>query len=247
VDSQEQKMKNRKWKPVALVLVFGFVVVSMVMGFAIKNIASANLRPTEDWRAKEIQALERELQDTNLTEEDRASLEAKLQALYYQLTLQAEGINQLTKMPTQAEAALQTMAKPTLEIEEKRNTGIIENPSVPFSAMDYVIKNAWQEYINGGYLLVYAGSIAKDPDQGILIVCADSNHGCRIFITPQKNGSLQILGYNNSRLIIQQSNVKENIFFDILTLSFAETIDGIVITSAPTETPEIYPQVLETP
>ena len=141
---------------------------------------------TEDLRMKEIQALQQELQNTNLTEEDRISLEAKLQALYYQITLQAEGINQLTKMPTQAEAALQTMAKTTLTLEEKRYTGIIENPSAPFSASDFVISNAWQEYVDGSYVLVYAGSMTKDPAQGILIVCRDSNHGCRIFVTPQK-------------------------------------------------------------
>ena len=232
-------MKPNKWISIALILIFGLVVVVIVMGFSIKNLALANPKPTEDWRMKDVRALEQELQNANLTDDDRKSLEAKLQALYYQITLQAEGVNQLTKLPTQAEAALQAMAKSTLTIEEKRNTGIIENPSVPFSAADFVINNAWQKYINGSYVIVYAGSTAKDLTQGILIVCLDSNRGCRIFMTPQKNGSVRIVGFNNARLIIQQENTKKDVFFDIPTLSFTKTIDDAITTSAPIETQRI--------
>jgi hypothetical protein len=228
-------MKANKWIPIILILFIGIVVVIIVMGFSIKKLVAANPNPTEDWRMNDVLALELELQNANLTDEDRKSLEAKLQALYYQITLQAEGVNQLTKLPTQAEAALQAMVKPSLTIEEKRNTGIIENPSVPFSTTDFVINNAWQEYIKGNYIIVYAGSMAKDLSQGILIVCLDDKRGCRIFITPQKNGSLRIVGFNNARLIIQQENKQMDIFFDIPSLSFTESIDGAITTSSPTE------------
>jgi hypothetical protein len=220
---------------IALILAFG--VVLLALGLFIKNNTPANPKPTEDWRMKDILALEQEMEKANLTEKDRESLKTKLQALYYQVTLQAIGANQLTKMPTEAQEALQAMTRSTLAIEEKRNTGILENPSVPFPTTDFVINNAWQNSFNGNFVIVFAGSMAKDPVQGVLIVCLDSEHECRLLMAPQKNGSIRIVGFITPRLILRQLNSDQDVFFDISTFSFLDTLESVVITDSPTEPP----------
>jgi hypothetical protein len=240
-------MKPNKWIPIALILILGLVVVVIVMGFSIKNISLANPKSTEDWRMKEIRALEQELQNPNLTGEDRKLLEDKIQVLFYPATLQAEGVNQLTTMPTQAAAALQTMAKPAVTIVEQDRTGIIENPSVPFSQNEVVINNAWKESVNGKYIIVFAGASAKDIAQGILVVCSQSNHECRFISAPQKNGSLRVVGYKNSRLIVRQEKTKQDVYFDVPTSSFTKTIDEIVTTTMPTLNGQNPPLATGTP
>jgi hypothetical protein len=217
-------MNPKKWAIIALILSIGVVIIMLIISLSNRITASANPYPTDALWMKDIQPLELELQKGELTDEEGKNLEAKLQASYYQITLQAEGIKQLTLAPTQAEAALQAMAKPTLIIKEKRRTGVLENPSVPFSSTEFLISNAWQEYINGSYLLVYAGSMAKDLTQGILVVCSDSNRVCRIYLSPVKDGSIRIIDIKNSSLILQSENTKEEFYFDLLALSFTNAL-----------------------
>jgi hypothetical protein len=101
--------------------------------------------------------------------------------------------------------------------------------------------------VDGKYVVVFAGSLAKDPAQGILIVCAQVDHGCRFFMTPQKSGSARITGFSHSRLMIQQANAKEAIYFYVPALAFAATMDGIASTSAPVVTQRSMTQTPGTP
>jgi hypothetical protein len=220
----------------ALVVFAGFAVVACVMGFLIFQIAIANTRSTESRITNEIDALEQQLKRTDLGSEERKSLEAKLQALYYQSTLAAEGIRQLTEMPTQAEIARKMMANPTLIVDEERMTGIIENPPVPFSRSKYIINNAWQELVDGRYVIVYAGSLTKDPTQGVLLVYVDSDHSISEYLTPNKSGPLRISKVEGFRLVLQTEN-KSELYFDVPGFAFTNSLVSTVIPKTPSVAP----------
>jgi hypothetical protein len=102
---------------------------------------------------------------------------------------------------------------------------------------DVKIENVWQEKVLGGYVQAYAGSLAKDSTQGIVIVLSESPglEGGR-FLTPQKSGAVRIVEADGFRLVLQ-ANGGETYYFDIPSLSFVSSLDEIV----PTATPLPYP------
>lgn len=129
------------------------------------------------------------------------------------------------------------MAHTTMVIEEKRMTGIIDRPSVPFSGRRYEINNAWQELVDGDYILVFAGALATEPAQGILIVFHDVDNSFKFILAPIKGGRLRIVDAKGYRLVIQQANVDTRLYFDVPAMSFATSLNGELV---PTTTSELF-------
>jgi len=181
----------------------------------------------------EIQVLEQELQG-DLDTETRKSLEAKLQILYSQATQQAIGIQQLTAMPANGK----TFVPPTFEFKGQRETGIIQYPSVPFPSTEYKITNAWQDMVDGKYVLVFAGTLANDPEQGVVIVLVESPRQYRQYLTPTKSGAISITDAKGLRLVIRSSDNNEIYYFDVPAQKFVNSLDEIVptATALPTQT-----------
>ena len=227
-----------------LQLVFAFLALCLIAILGYSSARSAATKqnhlaytpvPTDllNSSMSEIQVLEQELQG-DLDTETRNNLESKLQILYSQATQQAKNIQQLTAMP----ANVLTMIPPTFEFIGQRETGIIEHPSVPFSRTEYVITNAWQDMVDGEYVLVFAGTLATDPEQGVIIVFRESLRQFRRYSTPTKSGTISIVDTKGLRLIIRSSYNNLIYYFDVPAQKFVNSLDAIVPTATafPTQT-----------
>jgi hypothetical protein len=148
-------------------------------------------------------------------------------------------------MPTNAK----TFAPPTFEFEGQRETGIIQYPSVPFPSTEYRITNAWQDIVDGNYVLVFAGSLANDPEQGVVIVLLESPRQHRQYLTPTKSGVISIIGVEGLRLILCSSDNNETYYFDVPALRFVSSLDEIVptATALPTQTTSSIAVTLSSP
>lgn len=180
-------MKSKRAIITAAFLVFTLLIFAIILLYQYQN-ANAEKRTQFGNRTQEIEALEKALNQKGLSADDQAVIKSKLQALYFQVTLQAEGIKQLTTMPSEAEAARKSMAQPALGYEENRRTGILNNPSVPYPTSDFVISNAWQKIMDGGYIIVFAGALTKDKNQGVLLITDEAKKASYKILSPEKTG-----------------------------------------------------------
>jgi hypothetical protein len=236
---------NGNNKSKLLPIISGLIVVLIVMGFAIYQFAAAtpgkpDCQP-DDWMCKEIYRLEEALAKNKFSNDMQRSLTAKLQALSYAATSQAEGIRRLTEMPTEAELARRQLRTPKVTVRPKeRLTGIIERPAVALSQA-FIIDNAWQELVDGRYITVFAGAFSEDPDQGVLVIYDDSSDKYTIFASPSKDGGFRIVTAENFNLTLETTK-KVKVYFDVLHPSFANSMNrdgGATITPFmfPTATP----------
>ena len=194
-----------------------------------------------------IQSLEQELLQGDLDPETRESLEARLQMLYAEATREAIRIQQLTALPSTLTAMPpRTFVPPTFEFKGQRETGIIQYPSVPFSTSMYRITNAWQDLVNGEYVLVFVGTRASDPEQGVVIVMVDPPHLTGVYETPTRSGAISITDVAGLRLVIQSSSTGEIYYFDVPAQKFVSSLDEVVptATTIPTRTATITPPPL---
>lgn len=224
----ETKRRN-KYNQLLLYISLGLAVI-VVLGLSIQHIAAARTKPTSalpNYISSEIQSLEQELQG-NLDEEARKNLEAKLELLYREATRQAVSVQNLTSTP----ARRSTFIPPTFTFNGQRETGIIENPSVPFSSMDFKITNAWQELVNGNYILIFAGSLAYDPDQGVLLLESELPGDSGEYLTPRKNGTIRIVKVKGLRLVLE-TLTNDIFYFDVPARRFVNSLDEIAATATP--------------
>jgi len=181
----------------------------------------------------EIQVLEQELQG-DLNPETRKSIETKLQIIISEATQHAFNIQQLTAMP----GIHKTFIPPTFEFKEQRKTGIIQYPPVAFSSSEFIITSAWQDLVNGKYVLVFAGTLGSDPEQGVVIVMLESPRQTREYLTPTKSGAISITDVKGLRLVIRSLDNSEIYYFDVPAQKFVNSLDEIVptATAVPTQT-----------
>lgn len=185
--------------------------------------------PTDitNMRLREIDILEQELQG-QLNQEIRASIETKLAILKSEATQQMSGILELTSEPQNG-----TFIPPTYQPKDQRITGIIQYPSVPFSSTEFKITNAWQEFVNGNYILVFAGVLATDPEQGLVLVIVDNPFHMEQYLAPSKSGEIQIIDAVDFRLILRSLETNEIYYFDVPAHRFVNSLKEIVPTATP--------------
>jgi hypothetical protein len=208
-------------------IVLAILVSLGVIARQIVIAQSNNNRTLPDPFSQDIQTLQKEL-EKDLNSEDRENLEEKLEILYAQATQREIGIQQLTSIPEPDT----TYQIPTIVLSGTRQTGIIEHPSVPFSSTDFLIENAWQELIGKNYVLIFAGALTSDPQQGVLLVLTDSPHQTLQIWTPEKRGSVRIVEVKNLQLgLISQSG--DLLYFDVPGRKFITELGEIVPTITP--------------
>jgi hypothetical protein len=85
-------------------------------------------------------------------------------------------------------------------------SGVIENGQAPLPASLYRIENQWQGVIGDQHVSVYAGELAHDPGQGILVVQNTPVNHARPATAPQivhgpaGAGALRILAASGNQL-----------------------------------------------
>jgi hypothetical protein len=120
-------------------------------------------------------------------------------------------------------------------------TGIFEGQTGVFHSFEAKIENHWRGIINGDRVFVYAGAWVDDPSQGFIAVhiYPDKGHSAygNIYPSPTKSGALRIVDVRGSRLVVQQANDQNLLFFDVPSLSYVNSLDETVVPRTPTAVP----------
>jgi hypothetical protein len=124
-------------------------------------------------------------------------------------------------------------------------TGTFEGSEVKFSAkikgLDAL--NAWGGYLNGNTVVIYAGSLLDDPEQGaiaILITLPYLHFSDRV-LTPTKHGGVRVVAEQNNRLTLSAAD-GEFFYFDVPARRFVASLTEVVPTATPPPslTPPVY-------
>jgi len=233
IDQLEGTMKqiktafiNRYWIIGGVCLLF-FLILGIML--AQLNPAQANTVPTSTKSIDPlIQIWQKQIQSDTINNDDRQALETKVGVLIFNATMQARSAEKLPQYRPTIIRSVTVVPPP----DDKRFTGIIQSPSVPFSPMSYLIENGWQEKINNEYVTVFAGAGRKDSAQGILIVETENPLRFKFYNTPQKSGSVKIVDFKGFQLVLQAEN-KDIFYFDVPSQQFIITLGETVPTVTP--------------
>lgn len=106
--------------------------------------------------------------------------------------------------------------RPADEPEPEWPAGVSDDGEAPFPATEFVGTNSWHRVVNGQHVVVYAGSLGEDPNQGVLFVMTisldlKSVSGER-YLAPTKSGALQIMSEENLNLTLDTTRGKRYTF-----------------------------------
>lgn len=151
-----------------------------------------------------------------------------------------ERVTPMTKIPETTPQSIQETA-PTFA------TGIFEGqPGAYFHAFEAKIENHWRGVVDGNTVIVFAGAWADDPSQGFIAVKTSPSKGQAIwgyYPGAKKSGALRIIDVKDARLILQQANDHNFLFFDVPSLSYVNSLDEVVVPITPTEIFRTLPPV----
>jgi len=129
-------------------------------------------------------------------------------------------------------------------------TGIFEGQTGDIHSFDSKIENHWKGIVNGNNMIVFAGALANDPSQGIIIIHITSpitrkTVGNR-YLSPTKSGALRIMEAKGNILVIHPS-AGNQLYFHILAQQYVSTLTDnpptinpfLITTSTPASLP--YP------
>lgn len=98
--------------------------------------------------------------------------------------------------------------------------------------------NGWVEAEGNSYILYLAGYVEDDPEQGVVYIIHDATWEKEKFVSPLKEGSFKINGFEKNRLILTTSKGK-NKYFDTKAKMYADNLDEPIIDV--TLTPTVLP------
>ncbi|MDR6998855.1 hypothetical protein [Neobacillus niacini] len=96
-------------------------------------------------------------------------------------------------------------------------TQLLNHIEDPFNDQTIKFTNGWistvkNNEMNGRIVTVEAGSLIKDPSQGIVIVMIDGAsrkfQGVKTYKTPEKHGAVKIIGYNGFNIKLKAKDGK---------------------------------------
>jgi hypothetical protein len=125
-------------------------------------------------------------------------------------------------------------------------TGTFMDETVKFSAkikgLDAL--NGWFGFVDGNQIVIYAGSLLDDPEQGaiaILIKLLYRNFSEKV-LTPTRHGGVRVVAEQNNRLTLQAAN-GEIFYFDVPARRFVASLTKVVPTATPPPTYTPYAPV----
>jgi hypothetical protein len=106
-------------------------------------------------------------------------------------------------------------------------TGIFEGQTGEIHSFEAKIENHWKGIVNGNYAIVFAGALANDPSQGLIIIRITSPDtrttvGNR-YLSPTKLGTLRIMEAKGNVLIIQPT-AGGRLYFNILAQRYVSSL-----------------------
>ncbi|MBI4497919.1 MAG: hypothetical protein HY689_08490 [Chloroflexi bacterium] len=110
-----------------------------------------------------------------------------------------------------------------------RPRGLIEHGQAPFSSQDVVVRNQWQDEVNGAWVHVYAGALAGDPEQGMVVVVTESADGmlgtAHRYPTPNQSGAVRIVKAEGTTLVLVAPGGPP-FTFDVQSGTFGQAVPG---------------------
>lgn len=204
------------------------IIVAVLIGISIEYLATAAENPTTPTE-KRIAELLLILQKKDISDDGRRIIEENLAVEQMYATREAyyESLPKVTRSGSNP---------PISTPDPPRLIGIIEKGPSPFRSSYLKKTNIWQGIIFGDYVQVFAGALAQEPNQGIVIVVSETpamsgGH----YVTPAKSGAVRIIDEKNQRLVLEAEN-GDIFYFDILSLSFVTSMDIVVPSVTPKST-----------
>lgn len=97
---------------------------------------------------------------------------------------------------------------------------IIETGLAPYPGSLYSFENRWVMETPARAIIVYAGSSATDPAQGLVVVDSSPRGVGGTFPTPTKSGSVHVVGADGQRLTLAAAD-GTTFVFDVAARAFA--------------------------
>lgn len=173
---------------------------------------------------------------------------------------------QPTRIPTQIENSTPTLNAGTQKAilhatwsaitrtpfptQELLPTGTREGDMVKFSAekMFLTALNGWDGYLDNISVVIYAGSLPDDPEQGAIVIHFRLPY--RFFseklLTPTKHGGVRVVAEQNNRLTLFATD-GEIFYFDVPARRFVTSLTEVVPTATPPPSLTPSPYVGNTP
>jgi hypothetical protein len=104
-------------------------------------------------------------------------------------------------------------------VTKARPLGLLEDPGHLKNVPDVSFNTVWIMVDAHGYLRIYAGYLASDPEQGILAVVQEYDWQTYPYLLPEKEGELRIVGFENEKLNLVTA-LGTTWFFDVETRTF---------------------------
>jgi len=118
---------------------------------------------------------------------------------------------------------------PTTSALKSWPKGIFESEQAPICKR-YVVKNRWQSDRGGKHVQIYAGNLAADPSQGLVVVLTTSadlaSRTVTEHLTPRNAGPVRIVDASASHLTLV-SALGSMWTFDIETLKFQDSLPPV--------------------
>ncbi len=187
-----------------------------------------------------ITFFQEELTRTDLPEEARVLVEAKLEGESMAATQRAEG---MTSAPTKP--AIPPATPTFVGTSFKFPDGIDPNPPyipLPVAQADVTVLTSWRKTTEDRPYLIYSGYLMNDPQQGIIMVPQLQSPLFHQYYTPERSGGVTVIA-ENGLLLTLQSTTGVLYYFDV-ALEWFVNLDGTPIptyTPSPTPTPTITP------
>jgi hypothetical protein len=191
----------------------------MGWGIAVSGMSTPTAIPTSS--DPQIRALEESLKDNSLSREAREGIVEKLSMAKRMATQQAAGAalerNKKKAPPLPTAPAVQLINPLTMPDQ------IFEGSQGMISPSTAQISNCWQGVRNGKSWEIYAGALAENAEQGVLIVVADDpekpNRTMKFVNAPGKSGLLRILSADETVMTLQAANGNK-LRFSLKTMKF---------------------------
>lgn len=213
--------------------------VAIMASSVSSNSAPSQLLPTAQQSVdtsipsqEDIEVVRKELARTDLDEQTRRSLEAKLEGMIAAQQQAEARIPPVPKDPARAPSPVPVPTSPPRPIPQ----GIVEVLSPPFHAWEVQPTNAWQGEVDGVAVRVYAGALPPELRQGIVIVVpleGDQHSSC--YPTPTQEGAVRITAEQNRQLTLAAAS-DATLVFDLRARQFVAP-DGTRIAPGPMPTP----------
>lgn len=220
--------------------VISIVVFIFVGGFFLVQLTQANPTSGHPYPTPSISYIAsvedeiktyREMLNGDLDEQTRRSIEEKLAMAERVATEQAKG-QPAPKNPNQTPELIPVTDPPF-------QTGIFEGQAGEFKPSQAKIQNRWQGIVNGDYVIVFAGSLANDSEQGIVYIQQISSDKRSTtwtsYPTPEKSGAVHIVQAETFRLVLNTDG-GNTLYFDVPAQRYVSSLTEIVPTVIPIPT-----------